>query len=410
MAYLLLFFYPQPNFGDKDAMMNNENTCKTPTGDVWFISPGQFAKVDSGSGHLANATKTATIYEISEIAYYMLNPDSLQIQNRLVGCSIRYRESKRWYKKLFFKKASDKKESDKTQLQETVTSDLDTELSEIKDRNLLSHIRGIYDQIRPYDRVIRTISNLDERKVSDLEGICRDEAGNLKNIALNGSLEDKINYMKKNLLQKVPLSIKRAYMGSGLFEMSGFDFSTYNPENTYNLIRSRENGNNPAYVLSNDQQVKYRVENFKFIFYLQLLEQLVKVNPELKNAFSMCIAGKAKPLKLFFKSQLGIDYSVEKLPEIYQEVFKKHNIDVNQKKIVANALRDRQLGISFISIPRNFSGKNRLETNLSVLHNFRALEAIKEEAPKVFSEIDNMAAMTEVGRFYLLDKYKGYKE
>ncbi len=404
-------------------MLSEKNTRQPSTKKVWFISPGQYAKDDQKTDrHAGEATATVT-YKISEIADYMLNPASLEIQSKLVGCNIHHNQSHKqganksgahklgaWYRKLLNKVLPGKINpglNTQSRLPEMVTSEMDTEPGQIKDKNLRLHIRGIYNQLKPYDPVIKALSGLDLQSVSDIEGVCRDEAGNFTNIALSGTLDEKISYIIKNLLQQVPLALKKAYMGDGLFEMSGFDFSAYKPENTYWLVKSMEKGNSQAYVLSNDQKVRYHVQNIEFVFYLQLLEQLLKVNPELMNALAMCIADKAKPSKLFFKRQLGIDYSPEQIPEIYQEVFKKYNIDVSQKKIVANALRDRQLGISFMYVPQNDSGKNCLETNLSVLHNYRALDAIRKEAPQVFSEIGNMAATTDVGKFYLLDKYNG---
>lgn len=409
-------------------MLNEKNTRQPSTEKVWFISSGQDAKANKKTARHAGEATTAVTYKISEIADYMLNPASLEIQSMLIGCNIHHNQTHRsgvrksranksgshkfgaWYQKLLNKVKPGKINqglNTQSQLPEMVISEMDSEPGQIKDKSLRLHIRDIYNQLKPYDPVIKTLSGLDGQSVSDIEGVCRDEAGNLTNIALSGTLDEKISYIINNLLKQVPLALKKAYMGDGLFEMSGFDFSAYKPENTYRLVNSMEKGKRQAYVLSNDQKVRYHVENIEFVFYLQLLEQLLKVNPELMNALAMCIADKAKPSKLFFKRQLGIDYTPEQIPEIYQEVFKKYNIDVSQKKIVANALRDRQLGVSFMYVPQNDSGEKCLETNLSVLHNYRALEAIKKEAPQVFSEIGNMAATTDVGKFYLLDKYNG---
>jgi len=44
------------------------------------------------------------------------------------------------------------------------------------------------------------------------------------------------------------------------------------------------------------------------------------------------------------------------------------------------------------------------------MHNFKALEPIKAALPQVYSEISKSASITEVGKFYLLDSFRGYKD
>ena len=54
------------------------------------------------------------------------------------------------------------------------------------------------------------------------------------------------------------------------------------------------------------------------------------------------------------------------------------------------------------------SGQNKLYTQISVMHNVRALEPLKNELPQLYSEINKRASFSEAGHFYLLDSIRGY--
>lgn len=145
------------------------------------------------------------------------------------------------------------------------------------------------------------------------------------------------------------------------------------------------------------------------IHYLQLFDQLIIMNPNLNKSLNLCTTGKAEPLKLFFNNHLEIDYTGANLPPVYRRVFEMYNIEAYKKDIIKRALNCSQLGVTFNYVPQSDSSEEKLFVNFSVMHNLKALEAIKDDLPQVYSEMNKKASFTEAGKFYLLDSFRGYK-
>ena len=185
---------------------------------------------------------------------------------------------------------------------------------------------------------------------------------------------------------------------------------SYEAEKSYRLIKFFINGEAQACVLGVDDKVEYWIEDVKLLHYLQLFAQLIKMNPKLNKSLKLCMTGKAEPMKLFFNRQLGIDYSEANLPEIYRRAFEMHDIAPSKKSVIKPVLNHSQLGVTFNYVPQSRTGADRLFVNFSVMHNFKALEPIKDALPQVYSEINKSASITEVGKFYLLDSFRGYKD
>ena len=138
-----------------------------------------------------------------------------------------------------------------------------------------------------------------------------------------------------------------------------------------------------------------------------MLEQSIRTNPQLNDSLTLCAKGNAKALKLIFSHQLNIDYSENFLPLTYKEVFEKYKLGLNERAIVLNSLKNFQLGISFNFIPQTGSIEEKLITNISVMHDFKALTPIKDNLPYVYSEMNKRATISELGKFYLLDSIRG---
>ena len=64
--------------------------------------------------------------------------------------------------------------------------------------------------------------------------------------------------------------------------------------------------------------------------------------------------------------------------------------------------------ILFNYVPHTETGEERLYTNISIMHDFRALEPLKKQLPQLYSTINKMAPVSEAGKFYLLDSMRGY--
>jgi len=73
-------------------------------------------------------------------------------------------------------------------------------------------------------------------------------------------------------------------------------------------------------------------------------------------------------------------------------------------------LKERQTGISLQYLPQSGSGNEKIFTHLSVMHDLRVLETIKNDLPQLYSEIHKRASVSEDGRFYLLDSLREYED
>jgi hypothetical protein len=191
--------------------------------------------------------------------------------------------------------------------------------------------------------------------------------------------------------------------------MGGYDFASYNPKSSHRLIKFYDDNAMPRYcVVGFDGKVEYWVDNVELIDKMHLLEHSIKANSKFKRSLNMCMKGDAKPLRLLFKQHLEIDYSKSPLPAIYKNIFETYDIGSTGKDAVMKSLRSSQLGILFNYVPKTNEGGKKLFTNVSVMHDVKALESIKEDLPELYSIINKMAAVSEAGRYYLLDSLGGY--
>ena len=282
-------------------------------------------------------------------------------------------------------------------------------LPSLTDKALESHFNKIEEMLRPYTSIVKRLSTLDVHLVADIVGICEDLGEERTLLNLEGTLDEKVDYIVRHINGDVGVVLESAYIADGLFEMRGFDFRSYDPEKSHRLIRFVQDGKSKGCVLGPDDAVLFWIEDMKLLRYMQLLEQSIQNNSKLKNSFYQCTEGHSKPFRLFFNKQLEIDYSRGSPPEIYEEVFETCQLGDQEKFAVINSLKSLQMGISFNYIPQADSGEQKLYTSLSVMHNVRALEPIKNQLPQLYSEINKRSAICEAGRFYLLDSVGGYQ-
>jgi len=382
--------------------------------DMWVISKGMHTDMDLSRVCGDFTTKTVVEHKISDIARYLLNPNPIHVCKELVGCIIHYHQRRRSFvdtlKRIFPKRSTEQRE-DSQNPSETLMSRYDVNRTRPRDPDLALHMLKITDMLAPFDPVSRRLSKLDTQTVSDIVGICHEAGNHLTHLSIQGSIDEKISYVQNQLLKDVSVVLEKANISDGLFEMKGFDFESFDPEQAYRLIKFYQDGHPKACVLGLGDTIEYWVDNIEHIQYLQLLELLLKTNPKLNDSLHLFTTGKAKPLKLLFNKELEIDYSNIHLPEIYRELLKTHDIELIEKEVVTKAISNSQIGISFNYIPRSDSGEEELVTNLSVMHNLKALERLKYDLPHIYSEIDRRSRMIGAGKFYLLDslKFKGAK-
>lgn len=378
----------------------------------WIISEGMPVTLD-----LSNICKEAisgliTEYKISELARYLLNPNPITLEEKVVGCRVQYRKPSSGKLKRLLNKilpgTKSQSEGHDSHIEEIITASK-LGAPSFKDENLNAHFIKINDLLKPYDPVQKKLSSLDREKVEDVKALCEDIGRNRYQLNLQGSIGDKINFVASSLSKKTKVVANKAYLLNGLFELRGFNFKGFYVKNSYRLIKFTQNNQLRYCVLNTNYQFEYWINENLLINYMHLLEQCIQSDPRLREALLLCVKGDAKPLKLFFAKQLGQDYSDKHLPTVYREVFSAHKISQYEKDTLAETLNKNQSIVSFTFVPLSGPEKHKLCTNISVMHDVRALEPIKGHLPKVYSEINKKALVSDAGKLYLMDSIRGYQ-
>lgn len=380
--------------------------------DTWIISKGMDSQFDLstiGGGNNKGAVKE---YQISDIAYYLLNPNPIEVEKRLLGCEIHYPQ------RTITKIIENVKRIFPRRLRamwnghaippEVLISRCRIKIPSLKDKGLESHLNTIYESLRSYDTVAKRLPQLDPYKIAHIIGICEDIGGNLSYLKLQGGIEDKLKYIHNYISKNVGVLLRKAYIAEGLFEMRGLDFSTYDSGRTHRLITYQKNGKQSFCVLDSDQKVEFVLDDPKLFNYMLLLEQSLQADANLKNSFDLCIKNQAKPFKLFFNRQLEVDYAKSPFPKIYHDILKANNIESNQRNLIRPSLNYMQIGISFNYIPQLDGAENKMMTLISVLHDLRALDVLRKNLPRVYDEISKYVSESAAGKFYLLDSIEGF--
>ena len=388
--------------------INNKNL----TNKVWIISEGRIINLDMSSIITEQVSGPVTEYRISEITRYLLNPETIKLEEKVIGCKVHYKVPtsgviKRFMNNLIFRKEDPSKTTDAFTEDILTTSKLDQ--PSFEDDSLNLHMIRINEQLKPFNPVQKKLSSLDRDKVNEITATCEDIGKNRYQINLNGSINDKINFILNSLTKKATITIKKAYLLNGLFDFRGYHFESFNTNNNYHLIRFSLNDQIKYCVLTHDYKFDYWVDDSLLINYLQLFEQSIQTDPKLMEALNMCVEGKAKPLKLFFSKQSEQSYSEKHLPMVYRKMLLTHNIAPNEMEIITDTLNNNQSIVFFNYVPTSGPGQQKLFTNISVLHDLKALESIKDRVPHVYSEIIKKTTDSGAGKLYLLDSMRGYQ-
>ena len=379
---------------------------------LWIISEGRFPDIDLDRIVEGDGIGPCKEYKISAIGRYLLNPDSIEIKKKLIGGEIHYKQGplKKLRKAFHRILPGSAKRLEKTPglSPEVIVSRYKLQIPPLKDSDLERHLNQIVDQLRLYDSVAKKLVDLDPRKIIQIVGICEDVGGNYSYLKLQGSIEEKIKYLGNFISKDVGVVLNKAYISDGLFELRGYDFYSHDPAQTYKLITYTSGGKKEACVLTENNEIDFHLEDCHLLKKMHLLEQSLKSNPSFSQAFNLCLEGQATPIKLFFNKKLEIDYSKAALPEFYLDVFKTLNVELNKKNLIQPILNHLQIGISLSYILLSDSQQDRMHTDISVLHDLRALEPLRNNLPHVYSAVVERAIVSEAGRFYLLDSINGY--
>ncbi|MGD9042874.1 MAG: hypothetical protein PVG06_04130 [Desulfobacterales bacterium] len=382
------------------------------TPDVWIISKGRDSQFDLSAIEDGKNLDTVKEYQISDIARYLLNPNPIEVEKRLIGCEIHYPQRTATkiiqnMKRLFPRKLR-KNWNGSGIPPEVLISNCKVKIPSLKDKDLESHLNTIYESLRAYDTVSKRLPQVDAYKIAHIIGICQDVGGNFSYLKLQGSIDDKLKYLNTYISKSVGVLLRKAHIADGLFEMRGFDFGAYDSGRSHRLVAYRKNGTQRCCVLNSNNKVDFALDDTELIKYMLLLEQSLKADANLKNAFGLCIRNQASPFKLFLNKQLEVDYSKSPFPEIYRKILQAKNIDPNQQNLIRPSLNYLQIGISFNYIPQCNRTEEKMMTLISVLHDLRALDTLRKKLPLVYDEIRKYVSVSEAGMFYLLDSIEGF--
>lgn len=394
-----------------NSLNSNKNSTAASSYSIWMISDGRLSDLDISSILEKSVSGPVMEYQISGLAQYLLNPNPITLEEHVIGCKILYVKPRsgritRFIKKLF--SGSPKSGRDDSYSEEVISTSM-TGAPDFNDRRLNLHLLKIREMLKPFDPVLRKLSGLKTDAVENIIALCEDIGKNRHQLNLKGGIQDKIHFVTNSLSRKVKVAFNRAYLLNGLFEMRGFDFTSFRGDAFYRLVKLTEDGRIQYYVLNENYKLLYRIDDISLVNYMHLFEQSIKTDAQLREAIKLCTLGVAQPLKLFFSTQREKSYSEKYLPRVYREVLSSCNVAPTDVKSISNVLNNLQSIVTFNYVPLSGVEKNKMYTNISVMHDVRALEPIKTRLPDVYTEIDKKASRSDAGKLYLLDSLRGYQ-
>lgn len=388
----------------RNSQQNNEKT-------IWIATGGRYTNLNLANVCEEPVTGPVTEYDISEIARYLLNPNPITLEEKVIGCKIFYRDNgdKRRLGRKKGKGSDGDSDSDKAHTEEITTLSKTGEPA-FRDKDLNGHFNKIREMLKPYDPVQKRIAALDRDGIDDVKAVCEQISGNKYVLSLQGSVNEKLKFISDSLSKNTKIVFNKAHLASGLFEMRGFDFQTFNPQIKYKLVKLTSNDKTRYCVLTANYNFEYWVEDNLLVNYLQLLEHAVRTDGKLVESLELCINGDARPFKLFFSKQMDQSYTEKNFPTTYRELLRTVDLSAPDKDALASTLNNKQSIVFFNYLPAATDGKQTLCTNISVLHDFKALEAIREKVPDIYMQINKKVSETDAGRLYLLDSLRGFQD
>ena len=143
---------------------------------IWIISEGRISDLDLDRVVEDDAVGPCKEYEISDIGRYLLNPNTIEIKKKLIGCEIHYKLGplKKLRKALSEILPGSTQRLKKNPLfsPEVIVSRYKLQIPPLKDSHLESHLNQIVDQLRGYDSITKKLIELDPRKLLQIVGIC----------------------------------------------------------------------------------------------------------------------------------------------------------------------------------------------------------------------------------------------
>jgi hypothetical protein len=369
----------------------------------WVISEGHLARLDPTEFDPEAERGIVKEYRISEIGRYLLHPGPIEIRKRLVGCEAHPAPDglRRWMQRLPGWGQFQRRKP------EVLLTGFKLKTPAFRDPDLDAHFRKMVGELRGFDPFVKKLARLDPGRLSQLIGICEDIGGGYSYLKLQGSAEDKIRYLSSHVGRDVRVTICRAHVSEGLFELRACPTSGFNMASSYRLYVYSRDGQPAACVLTALGNLDFRLPEPETVKYLSLLEHTLSSSPDFRQCFDDCFLGRSRPVRLLLNRQQEVDYSKANFPEIYRDVFRSSETEPSTRNLVKPVLNYLQMAISLSYLPSPDRMDQRLLTHVCILHDLRALEPLRKSLPAVYAEMSRRAFTSEAGRYYVLDSIRG---
>lgn len=380
---------------------------------LWIISSGTSVELESDIREREHLPERVVEFRTSDIGHYLLSPRPITVPGTLIGCEVHFRNSlpakaKRLVQRWTRRKTAEPGANEAT-IEEWLTGSA-VDLQRVSDPALSAHLGSIFESLRPYHPILQKLAALDLDGVTDLVGITEDLTGVKARLVLKGGIADKRNFLIEQMLRTVPVTLRNAYLAEGLFELRGYHFPDYQPIRSHRLIRYTDEGQGRAVLLNAQNRIDVHVTDMKRLRYVRIFEQAVKTDPEMAERLQQCLKGELIPLKLFFNDRLEIAYSDAQLPGTFHRLFTEQDVSPAVRDRVVHSLKRGQIGISLSYLPVKSPEKNRTYATVSVMHDIRVFDSLKQTDPTVYREIQSRAGIRDNVPYYLLDSITGVSD
>lgn len=378
-----------------------------PSDPIWVISPGAFGERGMELPELPFTPRRVFEYRLSELGRYLLSPAPVTFDSCLVGCEV-HRAEGRWARlrrRLGRWRRNAASVEGPPPLRLTARHPL--HLPGLRDHALAEHLQRLRAALAAVDPVVAAIQDLDGTALEEVVGVCEEFGGQQTRLTLKGTPTQKLAYVERQLMQPVRVTLKQAHLNDGLYELRGFDFLQFDPARHVVLLKLTGDEGVRACVLTGGNRVDFWVEDLQRVNDVLLLQQVLQADGELARNLEGCRRGAARPLRLLFNRRMDIDYSRNRLPGLYQDLFRALRLTPAQREQVVQALNQFQVGVSLSHVESAEPGLPRALTRIAVLHNVRALEALRGDVPELYSQVAARASHSEAGKYYLLESIQG---
>jgi hypothetical protein len=378
---------------------------------AWIITAGVPIDIDLAAIGINAKPKRVMAYMLSDIGRYLISPGSVDVENRLMGCVCDFKPTgwkriRRGLARLNPLKSEQGVRPD-PDARQVFLARYFLRIPSLQNRKLARHIGRLRDMLQPLDPVVQEIAAMNIDHLEDIRGVCEDEGGHRTYLKIDGDLEAKRRYVIDNVFRYVKITLPHVRIGEGLYEMRGLTPDGYRTGRRHRLLRFHVNGRFFACLMTPEDNVAFWLDDIRHLHHLILLQQALETNADLKSSFEDCLKGKARALRLMLTPEMEIDYARNRTPPVYQALFDTLHLDAVKQQDVIRSLKTHQMGVSFTYVSLEEFGDPRPTTSISVLHDMKALEKVRQDVPPLYAEIRCKATRTEAGKYYLLESIKG---